>query len=182
MHLVTSVLFLPSLLPMLKTSSQKALLRGYLFASLSLYIAKGKPALEIKALYESTAVIPSPPKNASAPNKKAIAADGLKIGIDTNANTWPNPWFAILQSAILHPDEHVAKIQRALAHGAAHYGAPLKDWAKMIGKNGVSFGLEGVETLDETLYVRVAALTAEKVGWVREGDEPADWDRDGFFN
>ena len=42
-------------------------------------------------------------------------------------------------------------------------------------------GLEGAEVLDGTLFIRVAGLTADRMGWMKEGQETQFWDRMGFF-
>lgn len=42
-------------------------------------------------------------------------------------------------------------------------------------------GLEGVERLDGTLFIRVTGLCGERLGWAYEGGELESWDRDGFF-
>jgi hypothetical protein len=82
----------------------------------------------------------------------------------------PNPWLAITQSALQHQDDHMAKIQRALLHWANMFGSrPVGYWAR--GKEQ----LEGIELLDGTFFVRIAGLTADKVGWMREGQEKAGW-------
>jgi len=40
--------------------------------------------------------------------------------------------------------------------------------------------LEGIERLDGTLFVRVAGLTFDRVGWVDEGEKAGAWDLDGI--
>ena len=37
--------------------------------------------------------------------------------------------------------------------------------------------LEGAEKLDGTLFVHVAAETANRLGWLREGDKARGWPR-----
>ena len=37
--------------------------------------------------------------------------------------------------------------------------------------------LEGAEQLDGSLFLRVAGETANKMGWMREGEKAGQWDR-----
>ena len=89
----------------------------------------------------------------------------------------PNPWFPIVENAIVHPDEHFSKAQRTFVHYAALYGsreAGLADFNKT--------GLVDAEKLDGTLFIRAAALTEQRMGRVKEGEAAgAFWDRDGFY-
>jgi hypothetical protein len=41
--------------------------------------------------------------------------------------------------------------------------------------------LEGAERLDGSLFIRVAVLTDESLGRVREGEESRVWSRTGFY-
>lgn len=155
MHLVTSSLFLPSYLPYLKPTSQTLLLRAFFAAALTIWVARGRPAPQITQFYARTksrftihGPVPKPGPDALAP------ADAIT----------PNPWLYALQSTLVHPDEHLAKCMRSLAH-FAHVlgGAPAGTWAGQ--------GLSGDEVLDGTVFVRVASLTMDFLGWVREGAE-----------
>jgi hypothetical protein len=87
----------------------------------------------------------------------------------------PNPWLAIIQSALVHPDNHVCKVQRTLGHWSRMFGGrPQGYWAKSSQKGG-AVQLKGVELLDGTLFVRVAAMTQATKGWMREGQESGRW-------
>ena len=91
----------------------------------------------------------------------------------------PNPWFAIIQSALEHPDKHVCKIQRTLSHwGRVFGGRPAGYWAKSSPKED-AVQLKGVELLDGTLFVRVAGMTQATKGWMREGQERGPWSHQG---
>lgn len=81
----------------------------------------------------------------------------------------------MLQSTLLHNDNHLAKIQRALAHFDTLYGLTP------VGRFEHIKGLDGAEALDGTLFLRVAGLIQDRVGWMREGEENKGWDFDGFF-
>lgn len=101
MHLVTSSLFLPSLLPYLPQDSQVLLLRGYFASTLGWWITRGFPRLDIQGFLSATSHISSE----------------IKVA---------NPFLDIVQSAITHPNNHLLKIQRAFAHFSSLYGARPK--------------------------------------------------------
>lgn len=166
MHLVTSSLFIHSFMKYLKPSSQDLLLRSYFGASLAVWFARGRPALDAAHFYEKTSVKVSPPGPHPTPNEHALAAaDTLD----------PNSWFPILQTTLMHPNEHLPKLQRALAHYAAVYGHTD------AGKFAHLPRLPGAEKIDGTLFLRTAILTADKMGWVREGESKQEWDFSGFW-
>ncbi|KAH7914911.1 hypothetical protein BJ138DRAFT_1170289 [Hygrophoropsis aurantiaca] len=165
MHLVTSALFIPSMLPYLTLRSQALLLRAYLVTSLSWWIVRGRPALNIKSFFSHTSGIMHPPPG---PHPEP-GNDALPSPTDPHALT-PNAWLPIIQTTLVHPNEHLCKIQRALAHFAASYGSRGQGhWAET--------GLEDAECLDGTLFLRVAMLTADRLGWVKEGENKREWDR-----
>ncbi|KAG1807150.1 uncharacterized protein BJ212DRAFT_1254281, partial [Suillus subaureus] len=63
-----------------------------------------------------------------------------------------NPFLDIVQSAIMHPDSHLLKIQRAFAYFSSFYSAQPKG----------SFGgmeLDVAEALDGSLFLRTSRLT-----------------------
>lgn len=170
MHLVTSVLFLPSILQYLKPAYQRLLLRAYFYISLLWWVARGRPSFSIAEFYESTSTVPSSPGPTPVPNDAALVGPII-----------PNPWFAILQTTMMHPDEHLIKLQRSLAHGAYLYGSRPKGHFKELSASSVQGGLEGAEYLDGSLFIRVAGLTADRHGWLREGSPKGSWDRHGYF-
>ena len=164
MHLVTSVLFLHAFVPYLSGPSISALLRAYLSTSLVVYIGRGRPALPIRDFMTSTVARPQEPKLTITPHAEALST-----------NPTSNSWFPILQSTLLHNDNHLAKIQRALAHFDTLYGLTQAGTFKGIK------GLEGSEALDGGIFLRLAGLIQDRVGWMREGEENKGWDFDGFF-
>lgn len=107
----------------------------------------------------------------------------------------PNTWLPILQSTLLHPNEHLPKLQRALAHYALRYGsgygsgyatrAGRRQGTKLDGTElelplELELELEGVEeVLDGTLFARIAGLTMRRLGWMREGERRGAWDFGG---
>lgn len=164
LHLVTSVLFLHSFVPYLSESSISALLRAYFSTSLLVYVARGRPALPIRDFFASTDTHPHVPGPAPTPHKDAVSSDPTS-----------NAWVPILQSTLLHNDNHIAKIQRALAHFDSLWGTTPAGHFKDVK------GLDGVEALDGTIFLRVAKLTQDRLGWMREGEENKGWDFQGFF-
>ncbi|KAG2063744.1 hypothetical protein BDR04DRAFT_1146216 [Suillus decipiens] len=137
LHLVTSSLFLPSLLPYLSQTSQVLLLRGYFASTLGWWVARGFPRLDIQGFFNATSHLLSEAKVA-------------------------NPFLDIVQSAIIHPNGHMLKIQRTFAHFSSLYGARSKSYFK-------DTELEGAEALDGSLFLRVARLTEE---YMSEGTRP----------
>ncbi|KAI0739605.1 hypothetical protein C8Q80DRAFT_1222014 [Daedaleopsis nitida] len=166
MHLVTSTIFLPSLVAYLTPRSAALLLRTYFSVSLGWYVAQGRPALPIREFYAGTTPKPvQPGEPHTVPAKDTLTADDAS----------PNPWLPIVQTTIVHPAEHLCKLQRALMHDATLYGT------RAAGEFAGVTELEGAEVLDGTVFVRIAGLTADRIGWMREGQEAVNWDRCGFF-
>ncbi|TFK31868.1 hypothetical protein BDQ12DRAFT_701405 [Crucibulum laeve] len=169
MHLVTSSSFLSSIVPQVSSVDAERLLRGYLATSLAWYIGRGRPALDIAGFYEHTKLRPTPPGPLPTPSEGTHPSPSSPIAVT------PNPWLAILQTTIIHPDDHLPKLQRALSHYAELYGTRASG----------SFSnteLKGVDKLDGTLFIRAAIMTTNRLGWVREGEPPLEhWDRRGVY-
>ena len=89
MYIVTSSLFLPSLVAYLSPASSALLLREHFLTALTRWVARGRPALARRCG-------PPPP----APGSPSLAPAG----------TMPNPWLALIEAALVHPDGHVANI------------------------------------------------------------------------
>ncbi|KAG6915265.1 hypothetical protein DXG01_012426 [Tephrocybe rancida] len=87
--------------------------------------------------------------------------------------TMPDPWPALLASSTLHPDDH-PKLQRTLEHYARVYGERC-DFHVGYADEDRGIDIEGVESLDGTLFLRVVRLVEGRLG--REGT----WDRRGFY-
>lgn len=173
MHMVTSALLTPALLNILSPASASLLLRTYFIFSLTLYIARGRPPLPISAFYANTTARPKPP----SPPPENPAKDTLPPVAS------PNPWLPIVQTTLVHPNEHLCKLQRSLWHFADVYGGRAKGRFVVddIANVESPTGLEGLKELDGTLFIRAAGLTADHLGWMREGQKPGDWDNGGFF-
>ncbi|KAJ4501012.1 hypothetical protein C8R41DRAFT_280802 [Lentinula lateritia] len=174
MHLVTSSLFLPSLTAHLSPSSQELLLRGYFAISLALYVARGRPKIDPKPLFEVAM-----DDNVFDPEKEpSIAPPALSIlSSSSKESKEPNLWLPLISRAILHPDDHVSKFQRAVAHYATLYGSTPKGFF-----DGLGIELNGVDRIDGTLFARAGALTQRRLGRDREGKSLASyWDFEGFY-
>ncbi|KAH9939658.1 uncharacterized protein BXZ73DRAFT_43383 [Epithele typhae] len=169
LHLVTSSLFLPSLVAYLSPQATTILLRTHLLNSLAMYVARGRPQLPIADFMSSVTTTPAAPSIAPTP---AACAPGT-LAPDDRA---PNPWLALLQSTVAHKDDHLCKLQRTLAHYAALYGAARP------GHVAAATELAGADALDGTLFVRVAELAMDRIGWMREGEEMREWDFDAFYH
>ncbi|KAG1810528.1 hypothetical protein EV424DRAFT_1542900 [Suillus variegatus] len=70
--------------------------------------------------------------------------------------------------------EHHPKIQRAFPHFSTIYGIRPKGYF-------AETELDGAEELDGSLFVRAAVLTADYMGWAREGEEAGNWSYEGFY-
>ncbi|KAM6493036.1 Protein of unknown function (DUF4243) domain containing protein [Amanita muscaria] len=118
MHIVTSSLFLPSLLAFLSSPSQALLLRSFFTASLSYWIASGRPNINIKRFFSSSETAYPPPTGAlPTPTDDTLPppdADPNRVKAVT-----PNPWLPIIETSLTHPNEHLIKLQRTLAHYSA---------------------------------------------------------------
>ncbi|TBU44557.1 hypothetical protein BD309DRAFT_862019 [Dichomitus squalens] len=165
MHLVTSSIFLPSLVAHLSPRSAAILLRGYFTVSLVWYIVRGRPVIPVREFYEGTTDKPV------QPGEPQVAPADTTL---TPEDVSPNPWLPIIQTTLVHPAEHLCKLQRSLLHNATLYGARAAgDFA--------GTELEGSELLDGSLFIRAAGLTANVIGWLKEGQKAGDWDRSGFY-
>jgi Questin oxidase-like len=172
MHLVTSSLFISSIFSLLKRSSQELLLRGYFATCLVWYIGRGRPELDIARFFKNaTTLHPVPPGPKPTPHKDVSPSATSPYALT------PDPWLPIIQSSLTHPDDHLPKLQRALAEYSSHFGSTPAGYF-----SGTE--LKDAELIDGTLFVRVAGLTAGRLGWVREGEPPSSllymWDVRGF--
>ncbi|KAI6040216.1 hypothetical protein EDC04DRAFT_3111263 [Pisolithus marmoratus] len=159
MHVVTSSLFLLSLITSLTPDSQALLLRAYLVAVLTWWVARGRPVLNIKSFMASTSTRLAVP-TCEGNDSSAIPKEH------------PNPFLPIIQTSILHPNNHLLKIQRSFAHFSTMYGSKPAGYHK-------GTELEGAELLDGSLFVRAALLTANYMGSV---EKPNVWSSRGFFS
>lgn len=192
MHLVTSTLFLPSLVTSLYQNprAQALLLRSYFSVSLARYLARGRPTLDIARFYSDTSgLLPSNGQDVIPGPQPSPFKHTLPDQTSPEART-PNPWLSIIQITLVHPNEHLCKIQRALAHFAALYGMRGQGWFAACKQASVPTDHSkhedvehnlGLGELDGTLFLRVAMLTANTLGWMREGEGEVGWNYEGFY-
>ncbi|KAG2121595.1 hypothetical protein DEU56DRAFT_918116 [Suillus clintonianus] len=208
MHIVTSCLFLPSLCAHLSYKSQSLLLRAHFLASITWWLVRGRGAVPLRKFFAAPlAPLPSPAHFKYATTLPGVlpqpAACAL-LGGDSPHVVTPNVWYPVLQNAIVHPNEHLCKCQRALAHFAVLYGhreagfmsevlssspaVSCPDTPLMPGglelPEGECKALDAPEWefLDGSLFLRVAWLTSAALGWVREGEpNKGIWDYQEFL-
>jgi len=153
--------------PPVPLSSRLTLLKAYLATSAGWYISRGNAALPIKDFYSATSDRLTAPPAAPVPpsaSRKPLTAPG-------------GPWERIVVNTVAHPDEHLSKAVRSLATFATRWGGRPTGYYAGGGDNG----LEGREELDGTLFVRIASLTLDRLGWAHEsGKGLSHWDHDGF--
>ncbi|KIO26252.1 hypothetical protein M407DRAFT_24468 [Tulasnella calospora MUT 4182] len=174
LHLVTSSIFISSLITHLSFPSQSALLRAQVSVILGWWVSRGRPSIPIEDYYsrefDPSSLIPKALQ--VHPDKSAIGVGKSSGGTTTNLPS--NMWLAIIESSINHPEEHLLKNQRSLAHFDHLYGKTPQGYFE--GKTE----LEGAEMLDGTLFWRVALHTQKALGWVREGEPQGSFDRAGL--
>ncbi|KAJ7259284.1 hypothetical protein C8J57DRAFT_1339972 [Mycena rebaudengoi] len=168
MHLVTSSLRLCSLVAVITSPTSKSLfLRAYFARSLGHWISRGRRPLNVRSFFSSRATLsPSVPGPVPTPYASAFPLASSPLAIT------PNPWTQIIQSALVHPDDHLCKVIRALAHYASIYGTIAPGTFKLT-------ELKDSEVIDGTLFIRAAGLTMQKMGRVREGEKDRYWTNDG---
>lgn len=169
MHLVTSSLFLRPLQAHLSAVSQWLLLRSYFAISLTWWVARNKPPLDIPGFFAS-----------NVPNLDMSAGPAPPEWYHLHKELpAPNPWLSIIQGTLGHPEDHVSKIQRAFVHYAQLYGS------NAAGKEVFAVTeLEGADKVDGSLFLRAATLTHLRVTGDKDfekGNEFPWWDFKGFF-
>ncbi|KAL4076500.1 hypothetical protein V8B97DRAFT_2021880 [Scleroderma yunnanense] len=132
-------------------SRAKTLLLTYFTSSLTYYVAQGRPELDFRKFYSGTEhllyKVSGSPASGTLPNLLSDLAQT------------PNIWLSLI-----HPNPHLCYAQRALAHYSCLYGKQRK------GSINTKLIKAGVEELDGTLFLRIAMLTQNRLGWMREGD------------
>ncbi|KAG8215798.1 hypothetical protein J3R82DRAFT_7706 [Butyriboletus roseoflavus] len=174
-HIVTSVLFVPSICAYLSRPSQTKLLRAHFLTSITWWLVRGRPGFALRA-FTSQPLVPLP----NAPSSKysntlpglqpTPSACALPSSTSPFAAT-PNPWYPILADALVHPNEHLCKVQRALAHFNVLYGHREAGFVlNSLYKDGVNVDPE-YAYLDGSVFLRVAWLTGAALGWVTHGED-----------
>ncbi|KAJ7107346.1 hypothetical protein C8R44DRAFT_941053 [Mycena epipterygia] len=166
MHFLTGSLFLQVVLDALQAPLHKAqLLQAYVRSAVFFLIIRGRPRID-PALVMSYSALPAPSNN------EGTSALG-KLGSGS-------PWLAILNNACVHPEPHVIKSIRMFFYCAQRYGST------QAGKIPGALDGSGRETdvgaakLDGTLFIRVAGVLTDGLGWTAHGDKERFWDLSGI--
>ncbi|KDR79310.1 hypothetical protein GALMADRAFT_117576 [Galerina marginata CBS 339.88] len=168
LHLLTSSMTLTAYMAVISSPTSKSLLlRSYFTRSLAYYVAQGRPPLPVRSFFVAP-ILTTFPGPAVNPTASAFPDPSSPF-----AET-PNLWLKIIQSALVHPDDHLSKVQRTLAHYSSLYGHIA------AGEFGGT-ELKDCELIDGTLFLRTAALTMEWMGRIREGEPARFWGDDPNF-
>lgn len=151
--------------------------------TLSWYVARARPKLDIRAFFSSSTATAYPlPINAlPTPHQDALPGQN-KIQARI-----PDPWLPIVQTTTVHPDQHLPKAIRALASWSSKFGTTSRGAFSgpqdfVVGQGAIKTELPNAEYLDGTLFVRAAGLTLARMGRVGQGEAAANfWDLRGFF-
>ncbi|KAF9242802.1 hypothetical protein BU15DRAFT_43515 [Melanogaster broomeanus] len=173
-HIVTSLLFLPSLCAHISHRSQTLLLRAHFLTSITWWVVRGRPSFRVQEFTSQ----PLPPLSNSPSSKYSNTLPGQPTpgacALPSQTSPYalnPNPWYPILASALVHPNEHLCKVQRALAHFSVMYGHREAGFVlESLSKDGVDVD-PNYAYLDGSVFLRVAWLTGATLGWVKEGEE-----------
>lgn len=162
MHFLTVSLFFRRILDVLKEPLHKAqLLQVYVRSAALFVILRGRPRID-PALAMSYSASPAPPKNA------------------TGTLSYGSPWLAILNNAVAHPEAHVVKSIRALFYCAQRYGdTAVGAVVGAVDEQGKETH-PGASSLDGTLFIRVAGVLTDSLGWVAHGEKDRFWDFSGI--
>jgi hypothetical protein len=164
MHMITSSIPVASIAYSVSVEAQRKLLAGYLAIVIATYVVRGPPpsSLPIKSFFAAPLASIQPDPARILPPRARV----LTVG-----DQGPNPWITLLPYALRHPEEHVPKIVRALAHWAHAFGStPAGRWKQ------ADIGLDGIEHMDGTIFVRAALLTIRRVGEEKTREEDRNWD------
>ncbi|THH03501.1 hypothetical protein EW145_g6208 [Phellinidium pouzarii] len=163
MHIVTSALFIPSLVRALPDPSHRTcLLRVTVPIILLIVLVRGRPRIDC-ALVMSYTAVPRPPRAAATSKDEPVA--------DTN------PWLAIVDDSIHAQDAHIVKTIRTLFYAAQRYGETLPGGVPGAYDAEGNEALKGAGALDGTLFIRVAGVVMDTLGWVTHGQKEGNWDR-----
>ncbi|KAF7345990.1 hypothetical protein MVEN_01621600 [Mycena venus] len=151
MHLVTTSLRLSSLMAIITIPTSKSIfLRAYFARSLGYWISRGRRPLDVRSFFASrTSLSPTVPAPVPTPYASAFPMASSPLAI------CPNSWLQLVQSALVHPDDHLCKVIRALAHYGSIYGS-------------IPAGT-----------FRTTELKDSEMGRVREGEKDRYWTNDG---
>jgi hypothetical protein len=169
MHALTSAMCLPSMLAILPDPVHKVqLLQGYVRGTALLILLRGRPRIDVPLLMSYTE-FPHPPA-ATQPSGTMQTMGDPRVAGETN------PWLAILQNALHHKESHVIKTVRALYYCAQRYGGtPPGAFIGACDEDGAETHV-GIGAVDGTVFVRLAGVVSDVLGWVSYGAKEGDWD------
>ncbi|EKM49645.1 uncharacterized protein PHACADRAFT_265208 [Phanerochaete carnosa HHB-10118-sp] len=173
MHMVTSSLFVLSLLQVIPSiESKTTLVRAVLPVVLMYMTVRGRPRIDPALLMSYTATPRPPTRQGLASCQRGASAVG-----DLAQDDYVNPWPEIVASVVQAPEAHIVKAIRTLYYAAQKYGTTPPGGA--IG----AFRRDGAEThagtakMDGTIFIRAAGVAMETLGWVSHGQKEGEWDR-----
>ncbi|KAJ6450365.1 hypothetical protein C8R45DRAFT_1224100 [Mycena sanguinolenta] len=166
MHFVTGSLLLRAVLNVVREPLHKAQLLQIFVRSMALFVLmRGQPRID-PALVMSYPACPAPSK----PKTTVLGTPA-----------YGSAWLAVLNNASVHTEAHVIKAIRALFYCAQHYGStPAGAVVGAVDENGQETH-KNAAMLDGTVFVRVAGVLSDAVGWVAHGEEEVFWDFGGAW-
>ncbi|KAJ6474833.1 hypothetical protein C8R45DRAFT_1159993 [Mycena sanguinolenta] len=164
MHFVTASLLMRAVLDVVREPLHKAQLLQMFARSMALHVLlRGRPRID-PALVMSYPAYP-------APSKSKTTVSGTPA--------YGSAWLAVLNNACVHTEAHVIKAIRALFYCAQHYGStPAGAVIGAVDENGQETH-KNAAMLDGTMFIRVAGVLSDAVGWVAHGEEEVFWDFGG---
>ena len=189
MHVLTSSIFLPSVLSLLPSRAhQVVFLQTYLVAACHTALARGRPHIDVGLIMDNTA---SPSKGSEEEAKVGNPWCGLieasldepgqstlqrSPAIDLHRPPSPPPLLTVSRSGISTPDSHTPKSLRTLLHLASLPHLSLAAPGQLPHTAGST--LPGIEALDGSVFVRIAGMVMEQqAGWGKAGGKRRDWGR-----
>lgn len=173
MHMVTSSLFVPSLLRVIPTLESKVtLVRAVLPVILMYTTVRGRPRIDPGLLMSYPATPRPPARQGLASCQRNASAVG-----DPAQDEYVNPWPEIVASILHTPETHAIKTIRTLYYAAQKYGTtPPGGVIGAFRRDGTETH-EGAAKLDGTIFVRAAGAVMNTLGWVSHGQKQGTWDR-----
>ncbi|KAF7318459.1 hypothetical protein HMN09_00355100 [Mycena chlorophos] len=162
MHLLTSAMALRPLLAVLPNAIHKAqLLQVYARTCGLLMVLRGTPELDVDVLM-------------AAPLEAKYSAKGPGGAAAGSA------WLPIIANACAHSETHLVKSIRALFYAAQLYGlTPAGGMPGAAGDGGETF--KGAKNADGSVFLRVAGLMSNQLGWVIHGEKERMWEFHGMW-
>jgi hypothetical protein len=174
MHVLNMTVFLPSYAKVLSKKDMVVLLQSVLPTVVTTLIMRGRPRVDLELVMSYT----------DKPLPHALRSDHAEDNAHPSSTpdailaSSTNPWLRIIQDVIHAPDPHTIKAIRALYFGARTYAhnAPA---GHVVGSYsaGHEETLAGTSKLDGSVFLRIAGVVMETMGWVTYGESAGSWDR-----